>query len=101
MGALGVALLAVAPLSLTAPATAAAPADVTADVTVEEGRLTQAAPQEILRRSGFDAVEREFGRGLARVTTYGGPGVMSRTRDGRCGGGPWTGRRDAGPTAAT
>ncbi|MFG2496321.1 pyroglutamyl peptidase [Streptomyces caniferus] len=66
MGALGVALLAVAPLSLTAPATAAAPTDVT----VEEGRLTQAAPQEILRRSGFDAVEREFGRGLGRVTTY-------------------------------
>ncbi|MEU8999171.1 pyroglutamyl peptidase [Streptomyces caniferus] len=66
MGALGVALLAVAPLSLTAPATAAP-----TDVTVEEGRLTQAAPQEILRRSGFDAVEREFGRGLRRVTTYG------------------------------
>lgn len=66
MGALGVALLATVPLSLTTPAAAAAPADVT----VEEGRLTQAAPQEILRRSGFDAVEREFGRGLARLTTY-------------------------------
>ncbi|WP_329177387.1 pyroglutamyl peptidase [Streptomyces decoyicus] len=66
IGALGVALLATVPLSLTAPAAAAAPADVT----VEEGRLTQAAPQEILRRSGFDAAEREFGRGLARVTTY-------------------------------
>ncbi len=67
MGALGAALLAVAPLSLTAPSAAAAPAEVT----VEEGRLTQAAPQEILRRSGFDAVEREFGRGLARVASYG------------------------------
>ncbi|BDH10335.1 pyroglutamyl peptidase [Streptomyces hygroscopicus] len=66
IGALGVALLATVPLSLTAPAAAAAPADGT----VEEGRLTQAAPQEILRRSGFDAAEREFGRGLARVTTY-------------------------------
>ncbi|MGW9427077.1 pyroglutamyl peptidase [Streptomyces decoyicus] len=66
MGSLGVALLATVPLSLTTPAAAAAPADVT----VEEGRLTQAAPQEILRRSGFDAVEREFGRGLARLTTY-------------------------------
>ncbi|MEU9487621.1 pyroglutamyl peptidase [Streptomyces decoyicus] len=66
MGALGVALLATVPLSLTAPAAAAAPADLT----VEEGRLTQAAPQEILRRSGFDAAEWEFGRGLARVTTY-------------------------------
>ncbi|KOG48208.1 pyroglutamyl peptidase [Streptomyces decoyicus] len=66
IGALGVALLATVPLSLTAPAAAAAPADVT----VEEGRLTQAAPQEILRRSGFGAVDREFGRGLARVTTY-------------------------------
>ncbi|UKY50037.1 pyroglutamyl peptidase [Streptomyces inhibens] len=68
--ALGIALLAALPLSLTAPATAATTADATADVTVEEGRLTQTAPQEILRRSGFDAWEREFGRGLARVTTY-------------------------------
>ncbi|MGP8302077.1 pyroglutamyl peptidase [Streptomyces inhibens] len=68
--AFGIALLAALPLSLTAPATAATTADATADVTVEEGRLTQTAPQEILLRSGFDAWEREFGRGLARVTTY-------------------------------
>ncbi|WP_406475933.1 pyroglutamyl peptidase [Streptomyces platensis] len=66
MGALGVALVAAVPLALTAPA-AAAPA---ADGTVEEGRLTQAAPQEILRRSGFDVWEREFAGGLARVTSY-------------------------------
>ncbi|MEU9122346.1 pyroglutamyl peptidase [Streptomyces sp. NPDC048506] len=63
---LGLALAAALPLTLTAPATAsAAPA-----TTVEEGRLTQAAPQEILRRSGFDCWAREFGRGLARMTTY-------------------------------
>ncbi|REK85087.1 pyroglutamyl peptidase [Streptomyces inhibens] len=68
--ALGIALLAALPLSLTAPATAATRAHATADATVEEGRLTQTAPQEILRRSGFEAWEREFGRGLARVTTY-------------------------------
>ncbi|TJZ55668.1 pyroglutamyl peptidase [Streptomyces piniterrae] len=70
LGALGVALIAAVPLSLTAPVAAtAAPGDTPA-ATVEEGRLTQAAPQEILRRSGFDVWEREFARGLAEVTTY-------------------------------
>lgn len=64
--ALGIALAAALPLSLTAPAHAAA----APEVTVEEGRLTQAAPQEILRRSGFDDWEREFGRGLTRVSGY-------------------------------
>lgn len=65
MGALGIALTAALPLYLPAPATAA-----TTAATVEEDRLTQAAPQEILRRSGFDGRAREFGRGLARVATY-------------------------------
>ncbi|MFH8556872.1 pyroglutamyl peptidase [Streptomyces celluloflavus] len=80
LGALGIALTAAVPLSLTAPAAATAtPATpngtpgVAASATVptvEEGRLAQAAPREILRRSGFDAWQPEFARGLARVTTY-------------------------------
>lgn len=62
--AIGVTLL----LSLTAvPASAAtAPA-----ATTEEQRLDRAAPQEILRRSGFDAVAPEFARALDRATSYG------------------------------
>ncbi|MFH9227611.1 pyroglutamyl peptidase [Streptomyces lydicus] len=60
-------LAAVAP-ALTTPA-AASPGPV-ATPTVEEGRLTLAAPQEILRRSGFDDVREEFGRGLAHLTTF-------------------------------
>ncbi|MBD0711530.1 pyroglutamyl peptidase [Streptomyces sp. CBMA291] len=46
------------------PATGAAP------VTVEEARLDRAAPREILRRSGFDAVAREFARSLADTGSY-------------------------------
>ncbi|MFF0061693.1 pyroglutamyl peptidase [Streptomyces sp. NPDC005279] len=39
-------------------------------VTVEEARLDAAVPQEILRRSGFDAVAPEFTRALADVRSY-------------------------------
>ncbi|WP_367048990.1 pyroglutamyl peptidase [Streptomyces sp. Je 1-332] len=55
-------------LSLAAvPASAAtAPA-----MTAEEQRLDRAAPQEILRRSGFDAVAPEFARALDRAHSYG------------------------------
>lgn len=54
-------------LSLAAvPASAAtAPAG-----TAEEQRLDRAAPQEILRRSGFDAVAPEFARALDRAQSY-------------------------------
>ncbi|WP_326649728.1 MULTISPECIES: pyroglutamyl peptidase [unclassified Streptomyces] len=38
--------------------------------TVEEARLDSAVPQEILRRSGFDAVAPEFTRALADVRSY-------------------------------
>ncbi|MER5459458.1 pyroglutamyl peptidase [Streptomyces sp. NPDC002668] len=38
--------------------------------TVEEARLDAAVPQEILRRSGFDAVAPEFTRALADVRSY-------------------------------
>ncbi|MEU4205114.1 pyroglutamyl peptidase [Streptomyces sp. NPDC039022] len=77
MGVLGAALLTAAPLALTAPsATAASPAAATARPasaapTVEEQRLSQRAPQEILRRSGFADVAGTFGDGLARVHSYG------------------------------
>lgn len=49
----------------TASAAAAAP------VTVEEQRLDQAAPQEILRRSGFDTVAPGFARALKRAGSFG------------------------------
>lgn len=38
--------------------------------TVEEQRLDRAVPQEILRRSGFDAVAPEFARALGGVRSY-------------------------------
>lgn len=49
----------------TASAAAAAPA------TVEEQRLDQTAPQEILRRSGFDTVAAGFARALERAGSFG------------------------------
>ncbi|GAA0641327.1 hypothetical protein GCM10009535_18220 [Streptomyces thermocarboxydovorans] len=66
VGALGLALL----TSLTAPVTASAAGDAAPSPTVEEQRLDRAAPQEILRRSGFDAVAADFTRRLHRATSY-------------------------------
>ncbi|MFE6160979.1 pyroglutamyl peptidase [Streptomyces sp. NPDC056486] len=68
LAALGVTLL----LSLAAvPASAATePAATASDATTEEQRLDRAAPQEILRRSGFDAVAPEFARALDRAHSY-------------------------------
>ncbi|MFG2222062.1 pyroglutamyl peptidase [Streptomyces sp. NPDC048644] len=75
LGALGVALAAAVPLSLTAPgaatAAATAPSGSGTAASVEEGRLAQDVPQEILRRSGFDRWQREFARGLTRLGSYG------------------------------
>jgi len=65
IGVLGLALLA----GLSAPATASA-ADAPAAPTVEEQRLDQAAPQEILRRSGFDSVAPRFARALGDARSY-------------------------------
>ncbi|WP_371529370.1 pyroglutamyl peptidase [Streptomyces sp. NBC_01283] len=64
LAALGAALL----LSLAATPASAAPAPA---ATTEEQRLDRAAPQEILRRSGFDAVAPEFARALDRAHSYG------------------------------
>jgi len=64
IGALGLALMA----GLTAPQTATAGTAPAA--TVEEQRLDKAAPQEILRRSGFDSVAPEFARALTSSRSY-------------------------------
>ncbi|MFF1447251.1 pyroglutamyl peptidase [Streptomyces sp. NPDC058274] len=68
IGVLGLAL--VAGLA-TAPAASARPAaPVAGTATVEEQRLDKAAPQEILRRSGFDTVAPEFARALGSAHSY-------------------------------
>ncbi|MFD0552949.1 pyroglutamyl peptidase [Streptomyces rectiviolaceus] len=61
---MGVTLL----LSLAAVPASAATAPT---ATTEEQRLDRAAPQEILRRSGFDAVAPQFARALDRAHSYG------------------------------
>jgi pyrrolidone-carboxylate peptidase len=58
-------LLALTALPLALTTTPATAEDRTP--TVEEQRLDRAAPQEILRRSGFDDVAPDFARDLARV----------------------------------
>ncbi|MFH8792778.1 pyroglutamyl peptidase [Streptomyces sp. NPDC017941] len=55
--------------ALVPPAAAADTARAGAP-TVEEQRLDRAAPQEILRRSGFDGVAPGFARDLERVRSY-------------------------------
>lgn len=60
--------LAAASLAVAAPPAPAAQAPA---VTVEEARLDRAAPQEILRRSGFDTLAPEFADALADARTVG------------------------------
>ncbi|MER7573667.1 pyroglutamyl peptidase [Streptomyces sp. NPDC126514] len=59
-------------LGLALAATLTAPAGATAaeSPTVEEQRLDRAVPQEILRRSGFDALTARFARELAGARSY-------------------------------
>ncbi|MFJ6361678.1 pyroglutamyl peptidase [Streptomyces globisporus] len=67
----GMALLLV--LAGSALPAAASPADASrapAEATVEEQRLDRAAPQEILRRSGFDAFAPRFERALQHAKSY-------------------------------
>ncbi|WP_448332747.1 pyroglutamyl peptidase [Streptomyces sp. DSM 41534] len=71
--------LAIAAPAVAAPQTTAASA---ATPTVEEQRLDQAAPQEILRRSGFDDVAPDFARALAG-THSAAEAERVITRDGR------------------
>ncbi|MFF0035052.1 pyroglutamyl peptidase [Streptomyces mirabilis] len=68
-GVLGLAL--VGGLAAAPTASAATSAAAAAPVTVEEQRLDQTAPQEILRRSGFDTVAPEFARALERAGSFG------------------------------
>ncbi|MEU9451615.1 pyroglutamyl peptidase [Streptomyces sp. NPDC048277] len=70
IGVLGVALLAGALSPSATQATAATPATTAASPTVEEQRLDKAVPQEILRRSGFDAVAPEFTEALTGAHSY-------------------------------
>ncbi|MXM62658.1 pyroglutamyl peptidase [Streptomyces sp. HUCO-GS316] len=65
IGVLGLTLLA----GLTTPATTAV-AETAPSPTVEEQRLDGAAPQEILRRSGFDTVATDFARSLGSARSY-------------------------------
>ncbi|WDF37761.1 pyroglutamyl peptidase [Streptomyces sp. T12] len=65
-GVLGLALLA----GLSAPTTGAAAAEAAPAPTVEEQRLGEPVPQEILRRSGFDALATEFTRDLGAANSY-------------------------------
>ncbi len=59
-------MLAALVLGAAGPGAAApAPGGAAPAVTVEEARLHRAAPQEILRRSGFDALAPEFAAALA------------------------------------
>ncbi|MGW6909060.1 pyroglutamyl peptidase [Streptomyces sp. NPDC054940] len=66
IGVLGLALLA----GFSAPTTGAAAAETAPAPTVEEQRLDKAVPQEILRRSGFDAATAEFARDLDAARSY-------------------------------
>lgn len=66
LGALGVAALLA---GLTAPGPAAAD-DGGGAATVEERRLERAAPQEILRRGGFDSLAPELARALGKARSY-------------------------------
>ncbi|MDQ0990658.1 pyroglutamyl peptidase [Streptomyces sp. V3I7] len=65
IGVLGLALLA----GLSAPTTPAS-AQAAPTATVEEQRLDQAVPREILARSGFGSVAPRFARALASARSY-------------------------------
>ncbi|MEV0317742.1 pyroglutamyl peptidase [Streptomyces sp. NPDC050659] len=88
-------------LGAAAPPASAADTDTDTDTaTVEERRLDRAAPQEILRRSGFDGVAPEFARALGRAQSYGearrivereGSALWRRAVDRAQGRGPATG----------
>ncbi|MER7482302.1 pyroglutamyl peptidase [Streptomyces sp. NPDC126510] len=66
LGVLGLALL-----TGFATPTAASAAPAAPSPTVEEQRLDRAAPQEILRRSGFDALAPRLARALDSARSYG------------------------------
>ncbi|MEU9864315.1 pyroglutamyl peptidase [Streptomyces sp. NPDC047971] len=63
---LGLALITATLVAATPPASA----DAGCACTTEEARLDRAAPQEILRRAGFDSVAPEFAGALAGAGSY-------------------------------
>ena len=70
-GFLGIALLAgLSAPTASASASASVPASTALSPTVEEQRLDKAVPQEILRRSGFDALTARFTRSLDSARDY-------------------------------
>ncbi|MFB6845195.1 pyroglutamyl peptidase [Streptomyces sp. NPDC056373] len=73
LGVLGLALLSgfATPTAASAAPTAEGAAPAALSPTVEEQRLDRAAPQEILRRSGFDAPAPRLARALASARSYG------------------------------
>ncbi len=70
---LGLALLSgfATPTAASATPTAGSAASAAPSPTVEEQRLDRAAPQEILRRSGFDALAPRLARALDSARSYG------------------------------
>ncbi|MFG2191482.1 pyroglutamyl peptidase [Streptomyces sp. NPDC048639] len=66
----GAVLALCAPMASAAPAAPPAGTAGIAALTVEEQRLAKEAPQEILRRSGFDAVAPEFAQALDGAGSY-------------------------------
>ncbi|GAA2285783.1 hypothetical protein GCM10010145_39420 [Streptomyces ruber] len=70
IGIAGTALLTAITAPTTAVAAPVAPPSSAASPTVEEQRLDRAAPQEILRRSGFDSVAPAFARALSKARSY-------------------------------
>ncbi|MFJ9624951.1 pyroglutamyl peptidase [Streptomyces sp. NPDC101181] len=93
-------LLALTGSALPASASPAAPASGPVRTTVEEQRLDRAAPREILRRSGFDALAPRFARALEgsrgyaqaeRAVTRHGSALWRRAVDRAQGRGPVTG----------
>ncbi|PPS72919.1 MULTISPECIES: pyroglutamyl peptidase [Streptomyces] len=73
LGVLGLALLSgfATPTAASATPTAGSAASAAPSPTVEEQRLDRAAPQEILRRSGFDALAPRLARALDSARSYG------------------------------
>ncbi|MFE0178804.1 pyroglutamyl peptidase [Streptomyces sp. NPDC059002] len=69
-GALGAAALLTGLTAAASPAVAAPAGPTGSAATVEEQRLDRAAPQEILRRSGFDSQAPELARALAKTRSY-------------------------------
>ncbi|WP_137994708.1 pyroglutamyl peptidase [Streptomyces exfoliatus] len=67
---LGLALITASLVLATPPASAEGATAADTAGTVEEARLDRAAPQEILRRSGFGTVAPEFARALVGARSY-------------------------------